>query len=127
MSQPTIAVMGASSNRRKFGNKCVRAYIRQGYQVFPVNPREKTIEGLKAYPSLAEIPVAALDRVSLYLPPRVGLGVLDQIAAKSVGQVWLNPGTESPELLARARELKLPVVRGCSIVDIGISPSELDE
>ena len=127
MSQPTVAVIGASSNRSKYGNKCVRAHLQQGYKVFPVNPREAAIEGQPAYPSLAEVPAKELDRVSLYLPPAVGITVLDQIAAKKVGQVWLNPGTESAELIARALKLGIPIVRGCSIVDLGISPYELDE
>ncbi|MFO0934909.1 MAG: CoA-binding protein [Gemmataceae bacterium] len=120
--KPTIAVIGASSDRGKFGNKCVRAYLAAGYDVFPVHPRETTIEGLTAYPSIAEIPLAKLDRVSMYLPPAVGVGVLDQIATKTVGEVWLNPGADGVAVLARGHELGLNVVRGCSIVDIGMTP-----
>jgi predicted CoA-binding protein len=127
MTPPTVAIIGASSDRRKFGNKAVRAYARRGYQVFPVNLRESIIEGLPAFRSLHDVPAPELDRVSLYLPPAVTLRVLDEVAARQVGQVWLNPGTDSPEVVARARELGLPIVRGCSIVNIGISPSELGE
>jgi hypothetical protein len=47
MSQKTIAIIGASTDRNKFGNKAVRAFRQQGYQVFPVNPKEETVEGLR--------------------------------------------------------------------------------
>lgn len=124
MSQPRskVAVVGASNDRSKFGNKAVRAYQHQGWEVFPVHPTLTEIEGLRAYPSLDAIPERHLDRVSLYVPARIGVGVLDQIPHKQVDEVWINPGAESPELLARAEELGLNVIQACSIVDIGESP-----
>jgi uncharacterized protein len=126
MSQPTIAIVGASSDRRKFGNRAVRAYARRGYAVFPVHPRDATIEGFPVYRSVSDIPVAELDRVSLYLPAELALTVLDDIARKPVKEVWFNPGADSAEVVARARSLGLPVVVGCSIVDIGVDPHSLD-
>jgi predicted CoA-binding protein len=119
---PTIAVVGASSDRKKFGNKCVRAYVRAGYSVFPVHPVADEVEGLPVYRSVAEVPVDRLDRVSVYLPPTVGAAAMAGIAAKPVGEVWLNPGADSPEVVAAAEAAGLNVVRGCSIVDVGTSP-----
>src|SRR5947208_988950 len=126
MAQPTIAVVGASNDRRKFGNRAVRAYALCGYAVYPIHPRETTIEGYPVFGSVSEVPVAELDRVSLYLPAGAALPVLDDIARKPVKQVWFNPGADSPEVVARARQLGLPVVIGCSIIDIGVNPHELD-
>ncbi len=123
---PMIAVIGASSDRAKFGNKCVRAYAQRGYQVFPVNPSETTIEGWPAFNSILDVPAEKIDRVSIYLPPKIGLTVLDEVAKKAVGEVWLNPGADAAEVVARARELGLNVISACSIVAIGISPSSLD-
>jgi|ERR1051326_3212844 predicted CoA-binding protein len=122
---PTIAVIGASSDRKKFGNKCVRAYARRGWTIYPVNPNESSVEGLPAFKSITEVPAEALDRVSVYLPPAVGVKVVDEVAKKKVGELWLNPGADGPEVVKRARDLGLNVVAACSIVDIGISPSEL--
>ena len=124
--KPTIAIVGASADRSKFGNKAVRAYVAQGYTVYPVNPKGGQIEGLAAHTSVADIPVERLDRVSLYVPPQVGLTLLDEIAAKGCDELWLNPGSESDALVERARELALEPIVACSIVDIGTSPADLD-
>jgi len=120
----TIAVLGASKDRSKFGNKCVRAYQEAGWQVFPVNLGSgDPIEGLTTCRTLADVP-ADLDRVSVYLPPPVTLELLGDIAAKGAGEVWLNPGTADARVLDEARRRGLHVRPGCSIVDIGLSPAQ---
>jgi predicted CoA-binding protein len=126
MSRPTIAIVGASRNRRKFGNKAVRAYAQRRYEVYPVHPRESAIEGHPAYRSVLDVPVPELDRVSVYVPADVGLRVLDEIARRPVREVWLNPGADSPAVVAKARALGLNLVVGCSIVDIGVDPHALE-
>jgi len=120
----TIAIIGASGDRAKFGNKAVRAFLQQGYTVYPVNPREAGIENLPAYKTIAEVPVRP-HLVSVYLPPPVLLKILPDIAAKGCDELWLNPGTESDEVLALAEKLKLKVIQACSIVGVGVSPAQL--
>ena len=118
----TVAVIGASSDRRKFGNKGVRAFVKAGWWVFPVNPKETTIEGLHSVASVTDI-AGDLDVVSLYVPAAVGLELLPAIAAKGPEEVWINPGAESRELLAAAKELGLVIVQTCSIIAVGYSPA----
>lgn len=120
---PTVAVVGASSNRRKYGNKAVRAYLADGWTVFPVNPNETQVEGLKCYPSVLDIP-AQLDRVTLYVPPKIGVQLLDEIAQKGCAELYVNPGAESPELLEKAQALGLQPILACSILAIGQSPAD---
>src|SRR6188508_1449304 len=123
---PTIAILGASADRSKFGNKAVRAFLARGYTVFPVNPKGGEVEGLPVCKSLAEIPAGVkLDRISVYLPPTVGLKALPDIAVRGTDELWLNPGSESDELVAAAEKLGLNVIQACSIVDIGMSPHDL--
>lgn len=121
---PSVAIVGASSDRRKFGNKAVRAYQRQGWTVYPVHPALAEIEGSKAYASLRDVP-APLDRVALYLPPDVGLTVLPDLVAVRHRELFVNPGADSAELLRQARELGLEPIEACAIVDVGESPSRL--
>ena len=124
MNQNTIAIIGASADRSKFGNIAVRAFVRQGFTVYPVNPKEAVIEGLPAFASIAEVPVRP-NLISVYLPPTVVLKVLRAIAARGCDELWLNPGTESDEVLAAAEKLGLNVIQACSIVGIGLSPGKV--
>jgi predicted CoA-binding protein len=117
----SVAVIGASNARQKFGNKAVRAYVRQGWTVYPVNPNEKTVEGLPVYPTIADVP-GTVDRVTMYVPPSVGIELLDAIKAKGAKELFLNPGSESDALIARAEALGLDPIQACSIVDIGERP-----
>ena len=127
MSNPTVAILGASADRSKFGNKSVRAHVQQGYDVYPVNPRGGEIEGLTAYESLADVPVDKLTRISVYLPPQVGVKLMEEIAAKGCDELWLNPGSDGEEVVTKARELGLDPIIACSIVDVGTSPHELGD
>jgi predicted CoA-binding protein len=117
MSKPTVAILGASADRSKFGNKSVRVHLERGYDVYPVNISGGQIEGLEVYRTLADVPVDVLDRISVYLPPAVGIKLLPEIAAKPCRELWFNPGSESDELLEKARALGLEPIVACSIVN----------
>ncbi len=116
-----VAIIGASVNRNKFGNASVRAHLKQGWLVYPVNPKEKEIEGLKCYNNIGEIS-EKLDRVSIYLPPEVGIKILDQLVDKKITEIFINPGAESNDLIKKAKQLNLKIIQACSIVDIGEQP-----
>ena len=120
----TVAIIGASNDRAKFGNKAVRAFLQQGYTVYPVNPKQKSIEGLTAYALIREVPVRPA-MISIYVPPPVLLKLLPDIAARGCDELWLNPGTESDQVLAEAERLGLNVIQACSIVGVGVSPAHL--
>lgn len=126
MQKKTVAVVGASTNRAKYGNKSVRAHQQQGWEVYPIHPEAGEIEGLKAYASLRDVPVR-IDRVSLYLPPARGLEVLSDIAAAGPDEFFVNPGAQSDELLAEATRLLLRPIQACSIVDLGVSPAQIPD
>jgi hypothetical protein len=127
MPKPSVAILGASADRSKFGNKAIRAHLQQGYDVYPVNPKGGEIEGLTVYKSLADVPVERLDRISVYLPPKIGLAMLDEIAAKGCDELWLNPGSESDELVEQAQSLGLEPIQACSIVALGVRPSAFED
>ena len=118
----TIAVVGASSDRRKFGNKALRAFKAVGYRVIPINPNERGVEGMATYVSVLDVP-ERIDMATVYVQPEVGLRLLPEFEQKQIGEIWINPGADSPELIADARRRKLNVIFACSIVGVGQNPS----
>jgi len=117
----TVAVIGASANRQKFGNRALRAFQAQGYTVIPINPHEAQVEGLSAFKSVLDVP-GPIDMATFYVPPAVGVRVIDEVARKGIGEVWLNPGADGDEVVARALALGIKPVIACSIVGIGENP-----
>lgn len=120
--QKTVAVIGASSNRNKFGNKALRAFERRGYSVLAINPNEAEVEGHRTFASVLDVP-GAIDMATVYVPAAAGVGIMAQLAKKGVGEVWLNPGADDDDVVDRARALGLNVIQACSIIAIGESPS----
>jgi len=116
-----VAVIGASNDRRKFGNRAVRAFQAKGDTVVPINPHETHIEGLTTYKSVLDVP-GTIDMATVYVQPSIGVGVMDEIARKGIGEVWLNPGADDDAVIARARALNLRPIVACSIVGIGRNP-----
>jgi predicted CoA-binding protein len=119
----TVAVIGASADRHKFGNIAVRAFLQAGYRVIPINPNESVVEGLRTYPSVLDV-AEPIEMATVYVPPDVGERVIEDVARKGIKEVWLNPGAESPPLVAKARALGLTPIQACSIIGIGLSPSQ---
>lgn len=120
---PVIAVIGASNDRRKYGNKAVRAFRQQGYTVVPVNPREPVVEGERAYARVTDYP-GPIDEATVYLPAAAGLDALDDLARKGIGRIWLNPGADDPAVVEKARRLGLEPIVACSILGVGESPGD---
>ena len=83
-----VAVIGASKDRRKYGNKALRAFRAQGYTVVPINPHEDQIEGERVYRSVLDYP-GPIDEATLYVRPEVGIGVMDDLVIVPLVLRWL--------------------------------------
>ena len=119
----TVAVVGASSDRNKFGNKALRAFKAEGHTVIPINPNESEVEGMKTYPSVLDVP-GAIDMATVYVQPHIAMQLLDEFEQKGIPEVWINPGAETDEMIATARRRKTKVIFACSIIGVGRSPHE---
>jgi len=118
-----VAVLGAPTNRTKFGNKAVRAFNLKGFEVFPVNPNATSVEGIPAIASIRDFPGAPKYRFRLPSASSVA-GAIGRNRRCRMPELWLNPGTVSPEVLQRTESLKLNVVMDCSLLRIGVSPDD---
>ena len=89
-----FAVVGASTDREKYGNKVLRVYQQNKLEVVPINPKADEVEGLKAYPDLASVP-GAIDGLSIITPPKVTEHVVAEAVKRGIKNVWMQPGAES--------------------------------
>ncbi|MEM6259981.1 MAG: CoA-binding protein [Planctomycetota bacterium] len=115
-----FAVVGASSNRAKYGNKVLRVYQQNNKTAYPINPRADEIEGLKAYPDLASLPETP-HAVSIITPPAVTERVVEEAVALGIKHVWMQPGAASAKAVAHALENGVNVVANgpCVLVVLG--------
>jgi len=120
MKEGPYAVVGASTNREKYGNMVLRAYSQKGMKVFPVNPRADEIEGMRCYSSLADIP-EKVRGISVITPPKITEQVVDAAVAAGVEYIWMQPGAESPEAVRKAGKSGLKVIAdgSCFLVVAG--------
>jgi len=119
-----FAVVGASADREKYGNKVFRAYLQRGLHAYPIHPKLEEIEGRRAYHSLTELP-EAVRAISVITSPSITEKIVEQAAAAGVRRIWMQPGAESAEAVRRAEELGLEVIAGgpCLLVAVGFRES----
>lgn len=117
-----FAVIGASTNRDKYGNKVLRAYQQNNKIVYPINPRADEIEGLKAYPDLASLPELP-HGISIITPPTITEQVVEQAVSLGIKHIWMQPGAESAKAVDHARENGVNIVAygACALVVMGYS------
>lgn len=115
-----FAVVGASRDREKYGNKVLRTYIQNGLDVVPINPGGGEIEGLPSYPNLTAV-LDTVDAVSIITPPRVTEKVVDEALTLGIKHIWMQPGAESPAAIEAAENSGANVIAGgpCLLVVLG--------
>jgi len=113
------AVVGASVDRSKFGNKVLRAFMAAGHEVYPVNPRESVVEGLKAYATLDALP-EGVHGLSIVTPPEVTEMVVRSAIAVGIKHLWMQPGAVSERAATEARAAGCSVIAGdaCVLVEM---------
>ena len=120
LAHDVFAVAGASEDRAKYGNKTLRVYIQNHKEVFPLNPKGGTIEGLKAYSKLGDIP-KSVGALSIVTPPAITKKVVDEALALGIKHLWMQPGAENDDAIQAAKDQGANVIFGgpCVLVALG--------
>lgn len=106
-----FAVVGASANREKYGNKVLRVYQQRQLDVVPVNPSGGEIEGLTAYADLPSVP-GTIDGLSIITPPKITEQVVAQALSLGIKNIWMQPGAESPAAIELTEQAGANVIAG---------------
>lgn len=107
----SLAVVGVSRNKDKFGNAIYREMKARGYKVFAVNPNADMVEGDRCYAGLGALPEKP-EGVIFVVHPTETLKALEETAALGVKYAWIQQGADSPEVEQRCSELGLKFVSG---------------
>lgn len=119
-----FGVIGASANRDKYGNKVLRVYKQHGMKAIPVNPRETEVEGIACVAAVSDLP-HDVDSISVITPPAVTEQVVEMAIAKGIGNIWMQPGAQSPAAIDKCRENGINVIAdgSCILVVLGFRDS----
>ena len=116
----SFAVVGASADRAKYGNKVLRCYAQHGHPVVGVHPREREVEGQPCFPSLRDVP-GEPRAVSVVAPPAAARTICEDAVTAGVRHLWFQPGAEDPDAIAYAVENGVEVIAdgACLLVALG--------
>jgi len=114
------AVVGASTDRDKYGNKVLRVYQQNDRPVYPINPKAEQVEGLKAYGDLASLPEKP-HGISIITPPHITESIVEQAAELGIRHIWMQPGAEFEGAAERGEALEVNIIPGtaCILVMLG--------
>ena len=111
VSQPALALFGMSRSGKKFGNFAYQTLRSKGYRVYPIHPQAASINGIRCYSDFAELP-ERVDAALVVVPPAQAVSVMRKAAAAGIHFVWLQQGSESPEVLKACRDIGINVISG---------------
>lgn len=120
LRSPQFGVVGASSNRDKYGNKVLRCYLQHGYIAIPVNPNEKMIENIPCAASVNDLP-DAVKSISIITPPPITEKIVQAAIAKGIENIWMQPGAESDSAIQACEAHHINVIAhgSCLLVVLG--------
>lgn len=120
LASPAFGVVGASTNRQKYGNKVLRCYLQNDRKAVPVNPNEPEIEGVACVATISDLP-PEVESISMITPPAVTLKLVPLAVAKGIKNIWMQPGAEHPDAVALCREKGINVIAdgSCALVVLG--------
>jgi predicted CoA-binding protein len=125
LAQKHFAVVGASQDRSKYGNKVLRVYQQNDLEAVPINPTAIEIEGAKVYADLVSVP-GTIDAVSIITPPAVTERVVEAAIARGIKHIWMQPGAESQKAIRTAEAAGASVIAGGPCILVSLRYRESD-
>ncbi len=112
------ALLGATDDKSKYGYKIFRALEDKGYTVYGINPKYDTIDGIKVYKDINEVP-AVVDGINIIVNPKIALASLPVIKEKGIKNLWFQPGSFNDEVIAKAKEMDFNIeIEKCMYVEL---------
>lgn len=123
-SSSAFAVLGASTNREKYGNKVLRCYLQHQLNVYPVNPRADVIEGVTCYEDINSLPLD-VKSISVITPPAITEQIVKDAIDKGILHIWMQPGAESVVAIKTCQDAKINVIADGSCILVALGYKEI--
>lgn len=119
-SSSAFAVVGASNDRAKYGNKVLRCYVQHHKKVYPVNPNEDQVEGINSVRDIADLP-DEVKSLSIITPPKITEKIVDAAITKKIQHIWMQPGAENENAIQQCKKNGINVIAGgpCLLQTLG--------
>lgn len=111
------AVVGASSDEKRFGYKIFKKLEAHGYRIFLVSANYEQIEEYPVYKSIKDIK-EKIDVVEFVVNPSIGHKILAECIELGIDKIWLQPGARSEALVNEAEKHNISVVQSCVLVEL---------
>lgn len=116
--QDKIAVVGASNDRAKYGNRVFRKLVDSGYRAFPINPNASAVEGQTCYRTLKDLP-EKVEAVVSVVPPAATEQIVREADEVGIHYIWMQPGAESSRAIELCRDRKIECInQHCILVEL---------
>ncbi|MCX8163514.1 MAG: CoA-binding protein [Candidatus Micrarchaeota archaeon] len=109
------AIVGATTNKEKYGYKVLSHLKKKGFLVIGINPKYKKIEEIDCFSSLKECPFK-IDVVVFVVQPSISLKVLQECLELKINKVWFQPGSSSPETLEFCKKNSIDFIADSCII-----------
>jgi uncharacterized protein len=106
-----LAIAGASRNPKKFGGTILRELKNKGFELFPVHPEAKEIEGIPCFSSVSELP-EGIDHLYIVTRKSQTAGIVGEALKHGIRKIWIQQHSDTPEALEMAKKQNVPVISG---------------
>ena len=115
LKQKRFAVVGSFRNESKYAYRILKTLKEKGYEVYPVNPSLREVDGLICYPSVKDIP-DSVDVVDIVTPPQITEKIVRECKEKGISKVWIQPGAESKTVIEFCKDNNIEVIYNLCIM-----------
>ncbi len=130
LTHQNYALIGMNDDEEKIAYKIFFKLLEEHKTVTGIHPSLESVKEHTLVSSLEDI-THPIDAVIFMVNPKIGINYLETIAKMNIQTIWLQPGTESEELIKRAKDLGLEVIENCVLTllhqRIKAIVSDLDE
>lgn len=111
LASKSVALIGVSRNKQSYSRTLMKAFVDKGFEVFPVNPNETEIDGLKCYQSITQLP-NSIDAAYIIKRKEMAIDLAREVANRGIKKIWIHVKCDAPNIKELCKEFGVTVIAG---------------